>query len=113
MDNVIKFPGRKPQQTQPTLTKEEIEINQKDECLDRCLQYFIIDVIENLDDVDPDILMSDDIETQKMIAFLRETMVSTIDMLQNKKHDIQKIASDVIYFSDEEELIETGENNET
>lgn len=84
-------------------TEESKYISIVDDIADDSVQEFLLTVVRNVPDVDIDLLMKDDYHTQKVLAFLRETMISTIKKLQNEEHGIQSIAYDVIYFSEDEE----------
>lgn len=98
MNNIVSFPMR--QNKDP---EESKYISIIDDIADDSIQEFLLTVVKNIHDIDINLLTSDDYHTQKVLAFLRETMISTIKKLQNEEHGIQKIAYDVIYFSEDEQ----------
>ena len=109
--DVIKFPGKfKP----PALTPEQLEAFNKElieECIDRSIKNFIIDTLHNVPDVDPEYLNTGDLLTQKILGLVRESMRAAIFKLQNKHHDLQEIADDIIAFDSDvrEQIIEDDE----
>ena len=98
MDNIFKF---------PQIVKKDLEeskyISDIDYFVDTTIEQFLIESIRNIDGIDIDQLTKEDYKTQKVLAFLRETMVATIKKLQNEEHGIQEIAYDVIYFTEDAE----------
>ena len=98
MNNVLSFPT-------PVIENNEESkyISMIDEIADDTIQEFLLTVVKNVEDIDQNLLLSDDYHTQKVLAFLRETMIATIKKLQNEEHGIHDIAYDVIYFSEDSE----------
>jgi len=109
--DVIKFPGKfKP--APPTLEElEAANLEQIEECIDRSIKSFIIDTLHNVPNVDPEYFNTGDMVTQKIIGLVRESMRATIFRLQDKHHDLQDIAEDIIAFDSDvrEQIIEDDE----
>lgn len=107
--DVIKFPGKP---VKKTPTPEEIQLQkheQVEDCIDRNVQSLIQDMIENVSDIDWELVEDIDNPTQKVVALMRETMRATIFKFQNKHHELQDIAEEIIEFEeDAREIIIEG-----
>jgi len=97
---VIKFPT-KPVKHVPTPEElHEQRLQLVEDCIDRNIRVFIVDMVENMPDIDEERLEDIDAHTQKVIGLLRETMRATIFRFQNIHHDLQDVAEEVIVFDD-------------
>jgi len=109
--DVIKFPGKfKP--APPTLEElEAVNLELIEDCIDRAMKNFIIDALHNIPDVNSDLLSVGDMPTQKILGLVRETMRAAILRLQDKHHDLQEIAEDIIDFDSDvrEQIIEDND----
>lgn len=109
MAEIIEFTPRKSKPLPPS--PEEIH-NQKlqliEDCIDRNIRNFVVDVVENLPDVNEDLVEEIDMQTQKTIGLLRETMRATIFKFQDIHHDLQDVADEIIVFEEDarEQIIE-------
>lgn len=104
---VINFPIKKA----VVPTPEEIQARKYQEiedCIDKNIRNFMLDIIESISDVDEERLDNIDTPTQKIIGLVRETMRATIFMFQGVHHDLQVIADEIICFDDDarEQIIE-------
>jgi len=95
MSNIIKFIP-KPKPVSATPTQEELI----ESFIDEQLENFIVDCADSFEDVQEHILISDNDKFSKIAAFLRETMIATLYALQDKEHDIQDIADQLVEFND-------------
>lgn len=100
MNNVLTFPSKR------KITAEEMENIQKEEFelfLDKCLDVFITTAATELPDVELDLLSNPDSDDlTKMFYFLRESMRASCYGLQGKHHVLQTIAKEKIQFAKEE-----------
>lgn len=108
--DVINFPIKKV----VVPTPEEVEakkLQDIEDCIDKNIRNFILDIIESISDIDEDRLENIDTPTQKVIGLVRETMRATIYMLQGVHHDLQVIADEIICFDEDarEQVIEGNE----
>lgn len=107
MSNVIQF---NPKKHLPRVTDEmieEMQLQDQNEFIDKTIEYYIIEAIDKFVDIEKDNvpLMSDD-SSSKMIAFLRESLVATLHMLQNKEHPLHLLANELVEFTDTQETKE-------
>lgn len=107
MSNVIQFT---PKRTPPKITAEMVEGVQEqaqNKFIDETIEHYIIDAVNNFVDMEEDDapLMSDE-NSSKMIAFLRESLVATLHMLQSKEHPLHLLANELVEFTDTEETKE-------
>lgn len=108
MAEIISFPFK----TKPVPPSPEEIHNQKlqiiEDCIDRNIRNFIVDVVENIPDINEDLVEEIDIPTQKIIGLVRETMRATIFRFQEIHHDLQDVADEIIVFEDDarEQIIE-------
>ena len=108
--DVINFPIKKA--VVPTPEEVEAEkLQDIEDCIDKNIRNFILDIIESISDIDEDRLENIDTPTQKVIGLVRETMRATIYMLQGVHHDLQVIADEIICFDEDarEQVIEGNE----
>lgn len=107
---VIKFPNNKPVIPSPE-ELEDLKLQLIEECIDRHISNFVVEVAEYIPDVDMDRLENIDTSTQKVIALVRESMRATIYMLQGEHHDLQIVADEIISFDENarEHIIEENE----
>jgi len=94
MNNVIRFPTKKAENPVDL-------VSEKDTYLDDSVEFFIVNTFETFTNLDPNELQLEKEKSQKMFAFLRETMKATIDMFHEEYHPLQEIAEDTIQFVDE------------
>jgi len=102
MSNVIKFTPKKaakpsPEEVAALLAQEEGEY------LDETIEHFIIQAISKFVDMDKEILLKEDVDNSKMIAFLRETLFATLQMYKGVYHPLQSLASELVEFTEDPE----------
>lgn len=98
---VIKFPS-KPVKYVPTPEElQEQKLQLIEECIDRNIRNFVIDMVENMPDIDEEMLEDIDTPTQKVIGLVRETMRATIFKFQNIHHDLHDVADEIIVFEED------------
>lgn len=98
---VIKFPA-KPVKHVPTPEElHEQRLQLIEECIDRNIRNFIVDLVENMPDIDQELLEDIDTPTQKVIGLIRETMRATIFKFQGIHHDLQDVADEIIVFEED------------
>lgn len=106
---VIKFPT-KPVKHVPTPEElHEQKLQLIEECIDRSVRFFILDMIEHIPEVDQELLEDIDTPTQKVIGLVRESMRASIFRFQGVHHDLQDVADEIIVFEeDAREIIIEG-----
>lgn len=111
MAEIIEFPG-KMRPLPPTAEElEVIAFEEMEECIDRAVKNFIIDAVKNVTNVSDEFLQTQEMVTQKTIGLMRESMRAVIFKLQDKHHDLQDVAEEIIIFEDDarEQIIEDDE----
>lgn len=101
MSNVIKFvPKNNSSVPIPPGDLEALDRFREEEFVDKYVEQFIVESILTFEDAEKDKLLANDIQTAKMIAFLRETLLATLYLFREKPHDMQDFAYDVVEFAE-------------
>ena len=98
---VIKFPA-KPIKHVPTPEEIQERTHQLiEDCIDASVHAFIMDMVEKIPELNWELVEDIDPPTQKIVALMRESMRATILKFQDKHHDLQDVALELIEFEDD------------
>jgi hypothetical protein len=107
MSNIIQF---NPKSRSIPATAEEImqkQIQEEEDFIDSYVERFIVDAASRFVDLDEhDLPIKFGDEPSKMLAFLRESLIATLHLLQSKEHPLHEVAEELVEFTDSEEIKE-------
>lgn len=107
--DVIKFPSKVVKKSPSPEEVQAQKLELIEEFIDNNVQLIIRDMVDNIPDLNWELLEEIDTPTQKVVALMRETMRAVIFKFQNKHHDLQDIAEEIIEFEeDAREIIIEG-----
>lgn len=108
MTNVVQFIPKKPVVVLPTPAQlEEQQLQEENDFIDKFIEQYIVDAVSNFVDLEEAVLLEEGSDkSNKMIAFLRETLIATLHLLQGKEHPLHALADELVEFTDDPEIKE-------